>query len=231
MRAWKSIFIKLLFCVMLFTAISPRYYVSAAEIPVAGDSAIVQETVEVITEGGEAAANFTAKIVWQMITFLPYVGVVLFVVGIFIAIFSTRNKGNRRWGLKMAIMEAVIVFIMYIALILVYDYVCLDRTVQLSSRPEQQDFYEKTYYDTVDRMKVEGQSFLFLGRDWINGVASAGRSTYMSVVALLIYASISIGVLLLLITKMDKSIRRFALAGLCIASPLTLIVGAIFLSL
>ena len=231
MKATRGILIKLLLCVMLFMAISPRKVVSASGGPVANDSSIVDNVSEVLQEGKDTAQDITSRMLWQGIKVLPYVGVVLFVIGIFVAIFSTRNKGNRRWGLKLAISEAIIVFLLYVGLILVYDFVYHDGVIQFASRPEQVDFYEKVYYDTVDRMKAEGQSFLFLGNDWINGVASAGRSVYMSVVALLVFVSICIGLVLRLVTKRDKSIRRFALAGLCIVSPLTLIVGAIFLCL
>lgn len=227
----RGILTKILLCMMLFVAFSPRDIVYATEDQVASEPAVMDEVREALQEGEATARNFTSDMLLQMIIFLPYVGVVLFVIGIFVAIFSTRNKGNRRWGLKLAITESIIVFLLYVVLVLVYDYVCYGRIVQFTSRPEQLDFFEKTYYDTVDRMKVEGQSFIFLGNDWINGVASAGRSVYMSVVALLVFASISIGIVLRFVTKRDKAIRRFALAGLCIASPLALVVGAIFLSM
>ncbi len=225
----RGILTRILLCLMLFVAFSPRDIVYATEEQVASDPALMDGVRDALQEGEATVRNFTSDMLWQVIQFLPYVGVVLFVIGIFVAIFSTRNKGNRRWGLKLAITEAIIVFLLYIALILVYDFVCNEGTVQFTSRPAQENFYEKTYFDTVDRMKAEGQSFLFLGEDWIGGIASAGRSMYMSIFILLIFVSVSIGALLLLITKRDAAIRRFALAGLCIASPLTLIVGAVFL--
>ncbi len=225
----KGVLTKILLCVMLFVAVLPREYAFATEEQAAGSSAIFDDVSDALQEGETAARDITTDILWRTINYLPYVGVVLFVIGIFVAIFSTRNKGNRRWGLKLAITEAIIVFMLYIGLMLVYDFVYNEGVVQFTSRPAQQNFYEKTYFDTVERMKVEGQSFLFLGKDWIDGVASAGRSMYMSIFILLMFVSISVGVILLLVTKRDAAIRRFALAGLCIASPLTLIVGAVFL--
>lgn len=225
----KGVLTKIILCVMLFVAVLPREYAFAAEEQAADSSTIFDNVSDTLQEGETAARDITTDILWRTINFLPYVGVVLFVIGIFVAIFSTRNKGNRRWGLKLAITEAIIVFMLYIGLMLVYDFVYNEGVVQFTSRPAQQNFYEKTYFDTVERMKVEGQSFLFLGKDWIEGIATAGRSMYMSIFILLMFVSISVGIILLLVTKRDAAIRRFALAGLCIASPLTLIVGAIFL--
>lgn len=229
----KGILTKIISCLILFIALSSRNIVYAAEEQVTSENklAVLDEVHDALQEGGATVRNFISDILWLVITFLPYVGVTLFLVGIFVAIFSIRNKGNRRWGLKLAITMTVLTFLLYIVLILAYDFVCNAGTVQFTSRPgqEKENFCEKIYFDTVEKMKVEGQSFLFLGKDWISGMASAGRSVYMSIFILLIFVSVSVGMILLLVTKRDVAIRRFALAGLCIASPLTLIVGAIFL--
>jgi len=221
----------------LVTALFLSMAASVAVLP--GTVAMAQETqvsetassFDVLYGGTQFASDTTVAALRQIIKVVPYVGVVLFVVGIFVAIFSTRNKGHRRWGLKMAISEAIIMYVLYIALILTHDYVCLDKTVQFSSQPAQMDFYEKTYYDAMAGIIADGQSFLFLSNDWVNGVAVAGRGMYVSIVGLLVFASISIGALLVLITKRERAIRRFALAGLCIVSPITLEIGYLFFRL
>ena len=232
MKAKRSIILRIFLCVVLFIAVSQDVVVAkAAAEQTAEESATVAEEVGVLKDGEAKAKNLTAVGLKQIIKVVPYVGVVLFIVGILVAVFSTRNKGNRRWGLKLAISETIITYILYIALTLVYDFAYNDGPVRLSSRPEQEAFYEKAYYDTVDGMKEEGQSFLFLGEDWLEGAAVASRRMYVSIVGALVFVSISAGVLLLIVTKRDKAIRRFAFAGMCIATPVTLVIGYLFLKM
>lgn len=180
-------------------------------------------------EGGKQAKNLTLSALAQMIRIVPYIGIVLFLVGIFLAVFSTRNKGNRRMGIKMAVTEAVIVYVVYIALVLTYDLAYGNGIVQFASRPIQADRYEEVYFNVLQDLKNDGESFLFLGADWISSLAVAGRRMYVSVVWLLIYACVSAGLLIFFVTKRDKAIRRFAVVGLCIILPTALFIGYQFL--
>lgn len=228
-----------IFLLMFFTVVfmGPSVEASAGQ----GVGGFVEQTVgelkETVTdkagttlkEGGTKIKDMVAAGLGKAVSAVPYAGIIAFLVGIFIAVFSTRNKGNRRYGLKLAVAAVVISYILYVALTLIGDYICHDGPVRFASRPERESFYEKAYYDTVEELGKENQGFLFLGKGWISDMLAACRKVYISIADLLVYVSISTGVLLLFITKRDKAIRRFALGGLCIVSPVTLMAGYLFL--
>lgn len=207
---------------------------TGAMIEVGEDSSAVQQIEQIgniAKEGGEKASELTLSALRQMIRIVPYVGVILFLVGVFLAVFSTRNKGNRRFGIKMAVTEAIIVYVVYIGLILMYDFAYNKGVIQFASQPINAERYEKVYFDVLQSLKNDGESFLFLGADWISGLAVAGRRMYVSVVELLMYVSVSAGILVFFVTKRDKPIRRFAIAGMCIVIPVALFVGYRFLKI
>lgn len=187
--------------------------------------------MEALKTGESQAREITIVMLEKAIKIIPYIGVILFVLGIFVAVFSTRNKGNRRWGVKAAVTEAIIAYFLYISMILIYDFMYHDWNIGLLGRPENVSFYGNIYYNTLERLRMDGQRYVFLEKGWQDGFVDAGRRMYMSVVWLLSFASIGVGILLLVVTKREKGFRRFAFAGMCIAIPAALMVGYQFLKM
>lgn len=204
--------------------------VAAGEL-ISEESPLVMEELDVLKTGETQANALTLEILEQGIKVIPFVGVILFLIGVGVAVFSTRNKGNRRWGIKLAVTQTVISYILYIAMILAYDFAFHDGVVGFVSWPEQMSFYEKVYYDTIIGLENDGQRFLFLEEDWSGSVTIAARRMYESIVGLLVFVSIGVGCLLFVVTKRERAIRRFALAGMCIAIPAALVVGYQFLKM
>jgi len=193
------------------------------------DSSLASGVIDGMRDVGENIQNIGANGLRQIIGLIPFIGVVLFLIGVAVAVFSVRNKGNRRWGLKLAISEAIITYLLFIAFTLVYDIAYKRYPVRYTSRPKQETIYENAYYNAVDELKEEGRGFLFFERGWMKKSVVAGRKMYTSVAPWLAFVSFSSGVLLFILTKRDVAIRRLAVAGMCVVVPVALMVGYRFL--
>lgn len=196
-----------------------------------GASNLIESGKEILGNGVDAIESGAAQIgnlglagVRKVIQLIPFIGVGLFLVGIVVAVFSTRNKGNKRWGLKLAITEVILTYVLYVVIILIYDFALRRYPVMETKRPAEQSVYDKIYYDVIDEMKADQEEFILLKKGWTNKAIVAGRRVVSSVAVVLIFSSLSVGVLLLIVTRTDRATRRFALAGMCIVLPVTLIV-------
>lgn len=230
MQAKKRFAIGMAFICILLIVSLPKHIVMAGE-QVSEEIDVIDGMLGKLNEGEVKVKDIERTILEKLIRFLPYIGVILFVIGIFVAVFSIRNKGNRRWGIKLAVTEAIIVYFLYISMTFAYDFFFQKNVIGLLERPGTLSVYGRIYYNTLERLYMEGQQFVFLGEGWQDDFVNAIRRMYMSIVGLLSFASIGIGVLLLVVNKREKGFRRFAFAGMCIAIPAALIVGYQFLKM
>lgn len=173
--------------------------------------------------------NFGVGILKKITSLIPILGLALFLLGIIVAVFSVRNKGSRRWGIKLAVSEVVITYFLYVGLTLVCDILLNHCAVEYTSRPEQTTVSEEVYYDVMDELKDGEQDFLFFKDGWTEKMAKAGRKTYLDVAFTFAFVSISCGALLFFITKRNAAIRRLAIAGMCVVIPAALFIGYRFL--
>lgn len=186
---------------------------------------------ETVGDAAETVRKGGLDILRQVIGFLPLVGVTLFLFGVVVAVFSVRNKGNKRWGIKLAVTEVLIVYLLYIGFTLAYDFLYKRYPVKMTSRPEQTNVYEDVYYGAVEELREKGQNFLLFEHGWLGKATVAGRKAYTDVALLFAFVSFSSGILLFVLTKRDLAIRRLALVGMCVVVPAALIIGYRYLAI
>lgn len=216
-------------CILLLVSL-PKRVAMAGEYASEKDVVLNQE-IEMLKTLGEQAEDVGYVVLEKGIQILPYIGVVLCVFGVFVAVFSIRNKGNRRWGIKLAVTVVIVVYFLYISMLLLYDFVVHMGVIGLLERPEQPSVYENIYYNVLDRLRIDGQQFVLFEEGWQDDFVISVRQMYADIVGLLSFVSIGIGSLLLVVNKREKGFRRFAFAGMCVVIPATLMVGYQFLKM
>ena len=181
--------------------------------------------VDVLQETTEQSQRILDVAVQKGIVFLPYLGIVLFILGIVVAVFSTKNKGWRRWGVRFAVIEAVIIFLLYTALVLANDYYIAFKPIGYATRSEEPDRYELIYHDTVEELKENNQDFLLLKPGSLLSAADIGRALYVQYAGFFAFVCVSVGLLFVILTKRDRIFARWAFGGMCIVIPVVLFVG------
>lgn len=195
------------------------------ELVISGDSLTDNNMFDVYYEAEEESWYTLGGFLLKLREIMPYLGIALFVLGIVLFVFSTKNKGMKRFGIRMAIIEAVVTFGIYITVSLVYDHQCTDIAFGIEEKGEVVGRYEAVYYENLVALQDAGQNFVLMQDKWHHDAATAGRKYYMSAVPLFVFVSIGVGILFFLITKRDKTFRWWSIVGMCIILPAVLTIG------
>jgi len=160
----------------------------------------------------------------RILYYLPYIGIGFFVIGAFIALFSIKNKANRRWGIRMAIVVSVVMFFAYILITLIYEYNFRGMKAEELVKPEQLDYYGELYFAVYEKV---------LRVEQIVGIADKVLSKNIPAILVCFYAEnaehvgisvFGLGLLLWILSKRNKVNRRWAVC-LCFIVPLILYIG------
>lgn len=171
-------------------------------------------------ENNVALANVLEKV----IPVIPYVGVALTLLGIVVAVFSVRNKNNRRWGIRVAIIFSILSFLFYVALSVVHDMYCLglDSGIRYSDTKE---FYSVVYESAIERMIDNDLHFLLFTDEWYLDAFRSLQNLYLRTAFYYALVSFQVGFVLFIVAKRDRSLKRWSLLGLCFIIPLALFIG------
>ena len=177
----------------------------------------------------ENARLSTAHIFEALARIMPYIGVAGLIVGAVIAVLSIRNKGWRRWGVRVAAILSTGAFLFYICLCLVHDLYSLKLTAAIAEMPADMDSYNMTYYQTLERLDDDALHFVFgAGAGdtvWYRLAGNASKVLYNNIYYSLAFVSVQMGLLFALISKGDRALRTWSVFGLCIIIPAALLIG------
>lgn len=167
----------------------------------------------------------SSEILNKILFYLPYIGIGFFILGASIAMFSVKNKANRRWGIRMAVVTSVAMFFAYILLVMLYDYSFKGLKAEEMVRPENLDYYGELYFDVYEDI---------LDVERVAGIADKTLSKNIIAVLMFFYvesaphvgiAVFGLGILLSIISKRNVVIKKWAGVGLCVVVPLILYLG------
>lgn len=177
-----------------------------------------EDTIDQIISGSTAIFN-------EVLYYLPYVGIGFFVLGAFIAMFSIKNKSNRRWGIRMAVVTSIVMFLGYIFIIVMYDYNFRGLRAEEIIRPEYLDYYGELYFDVYEEVlsveRAAGIADKVLSRN-LFGILIYFYAESASYVGIAVFG---LGLLLFLISKKNGIVRKWAGVCLCFVVPLILYIG------
>ena len=176
------------------------------------------DTLDQIINGSTAIFN-------EVLYYLPYVGIGFFVLGAFIAMFSIKNKSNRRWGIRMAIVTSIVMFLAYVFIIVLYDYNFKGLRGEEILRPENLDHYGELYFDVYEEVldveRAAGIAEKVLSRN-VFGILTYFYVESASYVGIAVFG---LGLLLFSISKKNGIVRKWAGVCLCFVVPLILYIG------
>jgi len=184
-------------------------------------------TAEKIAEedATELVLDSSASVFEKILFYMPYVGIGFFVLGAFIALLSIKNKANRRWGIRMAVVVPLVTFFIYIIITLIYDHYFRGVKVEELVRPEQLDYYGRIYFDVYEEVlnleKLAGIADKMLTKNVLNILVHFYAENAMHVGI----AVFGLGLLLCVLSRRNGVIRRWAGVCLCIIVPLILYLG------
>lgn len=182
--------------------------------------------MEPFREAEEQAQGTLGIILQKAIKIIPYIGIVMFVIGLIIGVLSTKNKGMRRYGIRFGILGASLMFILYVGFAIYYDFQCTDEPLQIAQKREEITEHERIYFDNIEQLDTEGLSFiLFSHEKWYHDAALAGRRYYTEAALLFGGISVGLGILFCLVTRRDRNFFRWSLVGMCVVVPLVLVIG------
>lgn len=166
----------------------------------------------------------------KVIYYIPFVGIGVFLVGAFIAIFSILNKSNRRWGIRMAVVTSIALYAAYIFIILIYDVNFIGKQPAAVIRPENLDHYGEVYFDVweevLDAERLAGLADKTLSTDVISILRLFYQESAMDVGVVVF----GLGLLLSIIMKRNPVLKKWAGIVLCVVVPIVLYVGYWYIS-
>lgn len=200
--------------------------VSAKSLDDVMNSAGSEENTISIHEAREEAKNQENVWLKNVISWIPIVGAVFFVVGIMIGVLSTKSNEHRRWGIRMAVIESVATFAIYLIACIAYDHYFGAEDSPVTAG----EFYVIRYSEISKNIGGVRQVY--------DEAVAAGSSKLIAVFGLLRAflkeASIPIGVTsfvcgltVFFMAVGKKNVRLWAIIGLCLIVPLAIIIGNI----
>ena len=186
-----------------------------AQIKGEGPGPEVGEAGDILKSG--AGVLFTA-----LLRYIPVVGYIGLLVGLIISVFSRKNKGARRWGVRIMILLPVLMFVAYLVVAIMYDRLLLKAGVVVSVT-DRQDFLRNVYvYVAANReplFRITGlDTFKTLVRDAVQNIVDMYKATAFD----FILVSISMGIIVTLVSKRYREVRLWAMVCLCCVLPAVL---------
>lgn len=216
----------------LITFLAFLYVFLITSVPITTKAVAVQQQQEydittddeiTVSELKDYSVNKNGEWLIYVKTWIPRVGALLFVAGIVLAVVSTKSNSQRKWGIRIAVVESIVAFIFYIAACILYDKYYWDgTTVEASS------FFVERY--NAMKLSVSGLSAAYeqskaLGNTTMVSVLKIIQQSFMEAMIPLAIVSFFIGVGVFLLNPGRRKSRKWALIGLCFIIPTALIVG------
>ena len=192
------------------------------------DDSSVNEMEKVLTgdsKTGSAFHKLGKKFLEKLIYYIPFVGVGIFLIGAGISAASLINKGNRRWGIRMAVLTSIGLFIAYILLILLYDSQFIGIKPTEVVRPEVLDHYGMVYFNVLDKVldaqRLSGLADKVLSRDIFSVLVKFYEESAFDI-GIVVFG---FGLLVSIIMKRSPIVKRWARIVLCVIVPIVLYAG------
>lgn len=191
-------------------------------------------TVEGLVNNEEEAVNSVVRLgmltLEKIIHYIPYIGIGIFLIGVAISVISIINKGNRRWGIRMAIVTSIVLYLAYIFLILLYDINFMGRKPTEVIRPESLDYYGEVYFDVWEEVlnaeRLAGLADKTLSKDVIAILVNFYQESAFDIGIV----TFGFGLLLSIIMRRNLVLKKWARLVLCIVVPIVLYAGYWYIS-
>lgn len=170
------------------------------------------------------------KVLSTCLKYIPVFGIGVFVLGMIIAMFSIKNNSNRRWGLRMGIISSLVLYLIYVLLAVLYDYVYKDAPLQELVRPENLDFYGSVYFDTVERILHLQQMAGFAQETLSKNVFAVLTDFYLNSAVDISVAVVVLCLILSALSRGNPPLRRWARV-LCVIVPVLLYFGVWYMGM
>lgn len=161
-----------------------------------------------------AGALFSA-----LLRYIPIVGYIGFLVGLLFFVFSRKNKGARRWGVRIMILLPVLMFAMYLVVAIMYDRLLAKAGVVVSVT-ERQDFLRNVYVSVAAN---RAPLFRITGLETVKNLVSDAVlnivDMYKATAFDFILVSIMMGIIVTMVSKRYKEVRLWAMVCLCCVLP------------
>ena len=174
-----------------------------------------------------------SKLVFEkIIYYIPFIGIGIFIFGACIAIFSIVNKGNRRWGVRMAVVTSIALFFTYIGIIVVYDTYVIGKKPEIVVRPELSglDHYGEVYFNVLEELleleKKVGLADKMLSRNIPELLVNFYKESAFDI-GIVVFG---LGFLLAVIVKKNVPLKKWARIILCVVMPIILYAGHWYVS-
>lgn len=211
---------------VLKDGVSDDYFGKVAD----GLSTTMEGLVENEEETVSGIVGIGKRVLETVIYYIPFVGIGIFLFGIGIAIVSIVNKSNRRWGLRMAIVTSLVLYLAYIFLIMLYDINFMGRVPKEVIRPDNLDHYGEVYFDVweevLDAERLAGLADKALSKDVIAILTKFYQESAFDIGVVVF----SLGLLLGIIMKSNPVIKKWARIVLCVIVPVVLYAGYWYIS-
>lgn len=175
-----------------------------------------------VEDAGDILIGGAGVVFSALLRYIPIVGYVGVLIGLFIFVFSRKNKGARRWGVRLMILVPTFMFVAYLVVAILYDRLLRKAGVVISVT-ERQDFLKDVYvYVASNREPL----FRITGLDAIKNIFSNAVQNivemYKATAFDFILVSVSMGIIVTLVSKRYKEVRLWATVCLCGVLPVIL---------
>jgi len=165
------------------------------------------------------------RVIEKVIYYIPFIGIGIFLFGAGIAVFSILNKSNRRWGIRMAVICSIVLYIAYIFFVLIYDVHFIGKQPAEVVRPENLDHYGTVYFDVWEEVlnaeRLAGLADKTLSTDIISILINFYKESAFDIGVVVF----GFGLLLSIIMKKNPVIKKWARFVLCFVVPIVLYIG------
>lgn len=194
----------------------------------------INETFTGLVKNDEETVNKVVQMgmrtMEKVIYYIPFIGIGIFLFGAGIAVFSILNKSNRRWGVRMAVICSIVLYIAYIFFILIYNIHFLGRQPGELIRPETLDHYGRVYFgvweEVLNAERLAGLADKTLSRDIIAVLINFYKESAFDIGVVVF----GFGLLLSVIMKRNPVIKKWARFVLCFIVPIVLYIGYWYVS-
>ncbi len=210
------------FIIILSLLALPALKASALQDVMDGVGEGESQTVSEVKDDVESAEGEYLR---NIIRWIPVVGAALFVLGVLVAVLSSKSNEWRKWGIRVAAIESIIAFVIYLVACISYDkYYHVDGVTNPASQ-----YYVDRYQELI--ANVRGISDVYTaaraeGKGAIVSFLQLFSYFFKTAVIPLVVICIGSGLMVCLMAQGKKNVQRWAIVGLCVVAPIAIIVGA-----
>ena len=193
------------------------------------DSVGNEDDTVTVGEASDTVEEKEGQYLRDVIRWIPVVGAVLFVVGILVGVLAVKSNEVRKWGIRMAAIESIVAFTVYLIACIAYDkYYHVDGVVNPAS-----PYYVERYSEMMQN--VRGISAVYAtARNQGDGVIVSFLRLFSyffkNAVAPLVLICVGGGLIVCLMAQGKKNVQRWAVVGLCIVAPMAILIGAHYIA-